>query len=236
MKIYLAFISCFKKNITDVDFFLYQSRIFIITWIAYMGYYLTRNAFAVAKIGMAQDSAVLLTKTQIGNIEAAYLTAYALGQFILGMYGDRLGTRKIVLIGMGFSILFCFLMGLSSIYILFFILFALQGFCQATGWAPLSKNLSYWFSQKERGTIMGIWSTNYTVGGLIAAPFAGFCCEYFSNWRYGFYFPSIALFLIWILFFLFQVNSPEDIKFKKENKEKEQTPNEEKISWPLLYY
>ncbi len=208
-------------------------QIFLVTWLAYAGYYLTRNAFSVAKIGMAQDN--VLNKSQISQIEASYLLAYAIGQFILGIYGDRLGTRKIVLAGMFFSVLFCFFMGFSSIFLLFLILFSLQGFCQATGWAPLSKNLSYWFSTKERGTIMGLWSTNYTIGGLIAAPFAGFCCEYFKNWRYGFFFPSIALFIVLILFFLFQINRPEDADLLKENQNNTVEETEETTSWKEIF-
>jgi len=87
----------------------------------------------------------------------------------------------------------------------------LQGLSQSTGWAPLTKNISNWFSLRERGVVMGWWATNYTIGGLIGAPFAGLMAVYFGGWRFAFFLPAIVLAIIMILFFLLQKNQPEDI-------------------------
>ncbi len=189
----------------------WRYKIFVSTWLAYAGFYLTRKSFSVAKIGMAADPDILLTKTQMSNIEAGYLVAYAIGQFLWGMTGDRYGTRKVILTGMLLSIITAIAMGLSTLIISFGVLFFIQGLCQSTGWAPLVKNFGNWFSRKERGTKMGWWCTNYAIGGFIASPFAGFCADYFTDWRYGFFVPAIALFLVWILFIILQRNKPEDV-------------------------
>ncbi len=195
----------------DKRYEFWRYRIFFITWISYVGFYLTRKSFSVAKIGMAQDPDILLTKIQMSQIEAAYLIAYAVGQFVWGISGDKFGTRKILLTGLLCSVLIAVAMGLSSTVILFGVLFCIQGICQSTGWAPLVKNMSYWFSQEERGTIMGWWATNYAIGGFIASPFAGLCADYFTNWRYGFFGPATALFVIWALVLVLQKNKPEDV-------------------------
>ena len=186
-------------------------RIFFITWLAYAGFYLTRKSFAVAKIGLAGDSNILMSKTVMGKLDFIYLTAYAIGQFIFGIFGDRFGTRKIILAGMLCSVIVGFAMGLSSIFLLFGVLMCIQGLCQSTGWAPLTKNISYWFSQRERGVVVGCWCTNYALGGFIAALLAGYAVDYFYSWRYAFFVPAAVLFGIWILFLVLQKNRPEDV-------------------------
>lgn len=195
----------------DRRYEFWRWRIFSITWLAYAGFYLTRKSFAVAKVGLADDSDILMSKTVMGNLDFIYLTAYAAGQFICGIFGDRFGTRKIVLAGMLCSVIVGFAMGLSSIVLLFGVLLGLQGLCQSTGWAPLTKNIGYWFSQRERGVVVGCWCTNYAFGGFVAALLAGYAADYFGNWRYAFFVPATALLGVWVLFLLLQKNRPEDI-------------------------
>src|SRR5215831_18985976 len=116
-------------------------QIFSITWLAYAGFYLTRKAFAVAKNELKKPEVMGLTLGQMSWIDGANSVAYALGQFMFGTLGDRLGTRVIILVGMLASVIASMLMGCSSTVMLMGILFAIQGLCQSSGWAPLSKNL-----------------------------------------------------------------------------------------------
>src|SRR5947208_1567530 len=121
-------------------------QIFIITWLAYAGFYLTRKSFAVAKIGLAADPRIGMSKSQMAWIDMANLGAYAVGQIVFGMAGDKAGPRKIVLSGMLGSVIAAVAMGASSSVILLGVLFFIQGLCQSTGWAPLTKNISAFFS------------------------------------------------------------------------------------------
>src|SRR6266446_9357849 len=68
-------------------------RIFSITWLAYAGFYLTRKAFSVAKNELKQPAIMGLTRGDMSWIDGANSVAYALGQFLFGTLGDRLGTR-----------------------------------------------------------------------------------------------------------------------------------------------
>ena len=185
--------------------------VFGVTWLAYAGFYLTRKSIAVAKIGMLSDPKLGMDKGTLGAIDAAYLIAYAVGQFVFGIAGDRFGCRKVVMIGLLVSIVAGFAMGVSSIALLFGVFFLVQGLAQSTGWAPLTKNIGCWFSRQERGRTYGWWCTNYAIGGLIATPFAGYMAERFTSWRFAFYMPAAALFMIWVLFVIFQRNRPEDV-------------------------
>jgi sugar phosphate permease len=185
-------------------------QIFSITWLAYAGFYLTRKAFSVAKNELKKPEVMGLSKADMSWIDGANSVAYALGQFVFGSLGDKAGTRIIVLTGMLASVITSIAMGYSSTVSWLALLFAVQGLCQSSGWAPLAKNLGEFFSQRERGSVMGFWCTNYALGGFFASVLAGKAAEHFG-WRYAFFVPAGVLFLIWILFFLFQRNRPEDV-------------------------
>src|SRR5262245_29665208 len=192
---------------------------------------------------MGDESTAGLTLRQMSLIDGVYLSTYAVGQFVCGICGDRSGTRKVILMGMLGSVLAGLAMGASSSALLLVLMSGLQGICQSTGWAPLTKNISNFFSQRERGTIMGLWCTNYVAGGFVASIYAG----YFGGlwgWRYAFFVPAVTLFGVWFLFLLLQRNRPEDIGLppieeyhgEKENVLNEQeAPDEEpEGSWKVI--
>jgi len=184
--------------------------IFGVTWLAYGGYYLTRKAFSIAKNELKKPEVLGLTKGQMSEMDAAYSALYALGQFFWGTLGDRYGTRRVVLFGMMASVVTAALMGTLNTALWMGALFAAQGLWQASGWAPLGKNMGEFFSQKERGSVMGFWCTNYALGGFVASIVAGYAAKWYG-WRYAFFVPAGLLALIWILFLLFQRNRPEDL-------------------------
>ncbi len=200
-----------KRFQTNPRYERWRWQVFGVTWLAYAGFYLTRKSFAVAKIGLEVDPDVMMSKLAMSWIDFGYLTAYAAGQFVWGMCGDRFGARRIVLLTMFMSVIVGCAMGVSSLVLLFGILMCVQGLCQSGGWAPLTKNMTCWFSQKERGRAMGLWCTNYAAGGAIAAAFAGWAVDHFGDWRYAFFVPAAALSGIWLLFLFLQRNRPEDV-------------------------
>jgi OPA family sugar phosphate sensor protein UhpC-like MFS transporter len=214
-----------EKDLT-FTYRIWRLRIFIITWMAYAGFYLTRKGFSVAKIILAEPDGMGATKEELALVDGAYLTAYAVGQFIWGMSGDRFGTRIVILTGMLVSVLAAVAMGASSSIapllpalswldlsrpiVVLGVLFCIQGLCQSTGWAPLSKNVGQFYSQPERGIVMGFWSTNYALGGFIASALAGWAADMWG-WRYAFWVPAGILAVVWLLFVLLQRNRPEDV-------------------------
>jgi len=187
-----------------------RAQIFFITWLAYVGFYLTRKAFAVAKIELRKEEVWGISKSTMGYIDLAYLVAYAIGQFIWGITADRVGTRRVVLTGMFVSIVMAVVAGASTITVLLGVVLFIQGLAQSTGWAPLTKNIGNFFNQRERGRVLGFWCSNYAVGGLIASTYAGWAAQYYGDWRYAFWVPAATLGVIWILFIMLQRNRPED--------------------------
>src|SRR5215471_8206020 len=194
----------------DPKYERWRWTIFGITWLAYAGFYLTRKAFSVAKNELKKPEVLGLTKGQMSAMDGAYSAAYAIGQFFWGTLGDRFGTRRVILFGMMASIVTAAVMGTVNVAWWMGVLFALQGVWQASGWAPLGKNMGEFFSQRERGGIMGFWFTNYALGGFLASIIAGYAAER-HGWRYAFFVPAGLLALVWLLFILFQRNRPEDV-------------------------
>ena len=199
-----------KPVLRDPKYERWRWQTFAITWLAYAGFYLTRKGFSAAKVALGPGTAIDLSKGQMAAIDTAYNVAYTIGQFIFGVGGDRVGTRRVILIGMFISVLAGAAMGFSTTALMFGILFSIQGFVQATGWGPLMKNVSCFFSQRERGLILGLWCTNYSLGGFVATVFAGRVGEQ-HGWQWAFWAPAATLLVVWILFLLFQRNRPEDV-------------------------
>jgi OPA family glycerol-3-phosphate transporter-like MFS transporter len=185
-------------------------QIFAVTWLAYAGFYLTRKSFAVAKIEMGKESGLGLTPEQMGWIDGALLTTYAVCLIPWGMAGDRFGPRKVILTGMLSSVVAATAMSVASLPFVLMALSGIQGVCQAAGWGPLSKNMSCFFSQRERGSMMGLWSTNYAAGGVLALLCAGYFGDLWG-WRFSFFVPACLLFGVWLLVLVFQRNRPEDV-------------------------
>ena len=151
----------------------WQVRIFAITWLAYAGFYLTRKSLSVAKIELKKPEVWGLSTETLAAVDGGYLIAYAAGQFLWGVLGDRVGTRRVVLAGMAGSVAVAVAMGSAATAAWLGVLFALQGVFQSSGWAPLTKNMGEFFPRRVRGRVMGLWCTNFALGGMIAGVVAG---------------------------------------------------------------
>src|SRR6185503_4100107 len=99
---------------------------------------------------------------------ACYLIAYAIGQFLASRMGTALGPRKNVLIGMTLSILVTVAMGVTPSIPMMMGLIAVLGLSQATGWSGNVGTMAGWFVKSERGRVMGLWSTCFTIGALLS--------------------------------------------------------------------
>ena len=200
-------------------------QIFGITWLIYASLYLTRQSFGVAKVAIGDDPAVTLARAQFGWVDSAYLTTYMLGQFLFGPLGDRFGPRRILLCGLGLSILAAVGSGFSTTLVAFVAFAVLQGVAQSTGWSNTSKTMSSWFSLRERGRVIGWWCSHYTVGAAVALWFAGWMMEYYGHprsrgepgppivafWPAAFWGPAAVLTVVLAITWLLLRDRPEDV-------------------------
>lgn len=197
----------------------WQVRIFMVTWVAYAAFYLTRQALSGAKLGILADpiASQILSREMLGTMDAIYLTVYAVGQFVWGGSADRWGVRVVVLTGLLVSAATALVMGLIPALILFLPLIAIQAAAQSTGWAALCKNVNAFYPLRTRGRMMGLWSTCFIFGGLIGTPFAGWLAYgLFDSWRMAFVGSSLVLFVIAGVFYLAQRNTLSDVGLTAE--------------------
>ncbi|NLU84517.1 MFS transporter [Rhodococcus sp. HNM0569] len=192
----------------------WRIQIFAITWVAYAGFYFTRQAFSVAKLGILEDPLVdtALTKSALANLDALYLAAYAVGQFVWGSVSDRFGPRVVVLGGLAISAVVTMFMGLLPALVFLIPLMIVQGLAQSTGWSGLLANMAQFFTIGERGRILGLWSTNYAFGGLAAAPLLGWVAYgLFDSWRAAFFAGAAVVGVVFVAVLVFQRNTPRDV-------------------------
>jgi len=190
----------------------WRIQIFVITWLAYAAFYFTRKAFSVAKLGIAEDPSFELDKSAMADLDALYLAAYAVGQFMWGVFADRFGTRVVVLGGLLTSALAALAMGTFATLPIFAACMVVQGLAQSTGWSGLCKNIGAFFATYERGRVLGLWSTCYAFGGLVATPFAGWCAYRLTHdWRMAFLSSAGVVLAVAVLFFFLQRNRPQDV-------------------------
>ena len=186
----------------------WRTKIFAATWLSYVGFYFCRKPWSVAKSSIGTEGG--FTATDLGNIGAAYLIAYAIGQFLAGGMGTKLGPRFNVLLGMGLSIIVTLLMGITLNFWVLAGLVAVNGLAQATGWSGNVGTMAAWFHQHERGKVMGAWATNFTVGSLASTWVLSWVLG-LGSWRATFYAGAAFLAAVWIQFFFLQRNKPEDV-------------------------
>jgi len=190
----------------------WRMQIFAITWLAYAAFYFTRKAFSVAKLGIAEDPGFMLDKAAMANLDAIYLAAYAVGQFTWGMLADRFGPRVVVLGGLLISAAAAVVMGSYATFPIFVTCMLIQGLAQSTGWAGLCKNIGSFFPAAQRGRVLGLWSSCYAFGGLVASPFAGWWAyTLVGTWHAAFFSSAVVVALVAVLFFFLQRNKPEDV-------------------------
>lgn len=152
-----------------------------------------------------------MDEATMGLIDSVYLVSYAVGQFIWGALADKVGPRRVLLSGLVASIVCAIAMGASTLLTAFLVINFLQGLAQSCGWAPLAKNLSCWYSRRERGRVLGLWSTNYAAGSVVAFTVAGGAIAWLGHWSYAFYVPAALLFVIFLLLYFFHADRPQDV-------------------------
>jgi sugar phosphate permease len=182
---------------------------FWVMLLGYVGYYICRKNLSAAFPLMSETFGY--TNTELGSIAFFSEIAYAIGKFINGPLGDKIGGRKIFLIGMLGAIVFNFVFSFGSSLIYFIITWCLCRYFLSMGWGGIVKTIGNWYGPERNGTIMGFISLNFQFGGVIATLFAGMLVGMGLGWRSIFIYPPLVLSVIFIWSYFASKDSPEDI-------------------------
>ncbi|OGU35143.1 MAG: MFS transporter [Ignavibacteria bacterium GWB2_35_6b] len=156
--------------------------------LGYGFFYTCRLGLSVAKKPILD--AGVLSVSEMGIIGSVLLYVYAVGKFTNGMLSDRANIKRFMSIALMLSALVNILFGLTNLFIMFVILWGLNGWFQSIGSAPSVVSICQWYSNKERGTRYGIWAGAHNIGEGLTFVVTAFLVSLFG-WRAGFIGPGI---------------------------------------------
>jgi OPA family sugar phosphate sensor protein UhpC-like MFS transporter len=185
------------------------------SWLSYFSYYFTRKNFAAVKSTIQKPLG--LGEWDLVNIDSCFYGGYAVGQVTSGFLADAIGPRRLVSFGMIASaiatIAFAYTdVAFGPVLALYFVLSAINGLVQATGWPGNGRLMASWFSTVRRGEVMGWWSTCYQAGGLAIGFLAGWLLGF--GWRVVYVVPAIYVAAVGVAYAVIVRDHPSDLGYR----------------------
>lgn len=187
--------------------------------LGYSMYYVCRTSLNVVKKPI-MDAGVLDAK-QLGVISSALLFTYAIGKFVNGFLADHSNIRRFMATGLLISTAANIVVGLLGLisakgmvisqgifYVIFAILWGINGWTQSMGAPPCVVSLSRWYPLSRRGTFYGFWSLSHNLGEFFSFLLVGGLVSLFG-WQFGFIGAAIAGIIGFIIIVLLLHDSPE---------------------------
>ena len=158
---------------------------------AYALYYVCRMAMSVVKQPLIDEG--IFTAAQLGIIGSAFYFVYAFGKFTNGFIAllqGWTGTSTMLL------------------FIVFAVIWGVNGFCQSMGAPPGVISLSRWFPLDRRGTYYSVFSATPYLGKSLSVFVLGLVVGW-MGWECGFIFSAIAGVIGSVMIFLMVSDTPE---------------------------
>lgn len=206
-----------------------QWSTFLASTLGYGLYYVCRLSLNVVKKPIVEEG--VFSEIELGIIGSVLFFTYAIGKFTNGFLADRSNIRRFMSAGLLISAIVNLLLGFTNSFILFAILWGVNGWAQSMGAAPCVVGLSRWFSDKQRGSFYGFWSASHNLGEaftfIAVASLVGA-----MGWRYGFIGAAAIGIIGSLIIWRFVHDSPESSGFyapggRKEAKEELQESKED---------
>ncbi|MBQ6776743.1 MAG: MFS transporter [Paludibacteraceae bacterium] len=196
-----------------------QWSTFIAITLGYSMYYVCRTGLNVVKKPIMD--AGILDATQLGLISSALLFTYAIGKLVNGFLADHSNIKRFMATGLLLSTIANVVVGLLGLitvktmtisitlfYLVFAVMWAINGWSQSMGAPPSVVALSRWCAKSNRGTFYGFWSLSHNLGEGLSFVFVGAVVA-MSAWYYGLIGAAVAG-LIGIIIIIFMLHdSPE---------------------------
>lgn len=196
-----------------------QWSTFIAITIGYSMYYVCRTSLNVVKKPIL-DSGTLDAK-QLGVISSALLFTYAIGKFVNGFLADHSNIKRFMATGLLLSTVANIVVGLlgfittgqavvaqTAFFVIFAILWGINGWAQSMGAPPCVVALSRWYPLSNRGTFYGFWSLSHNLGEFFSFLLVGGLVGLFG-WQYGFVGAAVAGVIGFLLIVFMLHDSPE---------------------------
>jgi sugar phosphate permease len=188
---------------------VWRTSTFLVMLFGYVGYYLIRQNLSAAFPLM--EKAFGYTNAQLGLIAATSEIAYAIGKFINGPLGDKIGGKKIFLLGMAGAIVCNLIFAFGHSLLFFVVVWCVCRYFLSMGWGGIAKTIGAWYEPEKNGTVMGWISLNFQFGGVVATLFAGYLVSQGHSWDKLFIYPAVLVCGVWIWSFYASKEKPSDV-------------------------
>jgi sugar phosphate permease len=154
-------------------------QVFLLTYVAYVTLYCGRKPLSVAKSAMGLPTATL------GNMDTAFLAAYAFGQLCLAGLSTQTSTARALALCYGGCAMAMLGFAAFESDTARIVLWGANGLFQALCYPLCVRALAPHLPHASRGKLMGIWTTSQAVGGVLANSFAAAAMSRWG-WRAAF--------------------------------------------------
>jgi OPA family glycerol-3-phosphate transporter-like MFS transporter len=149
--------------------------------VGYAAFYLCRAnveaAFPLLKQGFG------FSKTQLGLLSSVPIAAYAVGKVLMGALGDVIGGKRLIVLAAAGSVAATFAFGASGALGAFIVCASANRFFQSGGWSGAVHVIARRFEPARHGLVMGVMSTSYELGNVVALLLCSAITRVLSGWR-----------------------------------------------------
>jgi ACS family glucarate transporter-like MFS transporter len=193
-----------------------ESRVrwFLVSWLFILGAvaYLDRINLSIAGSFIATE--FRLTNVQLGSLTSAFLMGYALFQTVGGWLADRLGSRRVLAVGvLWWGIFTSLTAAVPSAIVSAILVLAAARFLLGAGEAVLfpasNQFISRWIPSQERGVANGLIFAGVGVGAG-ATPFLITYIMVHYGWRWSFWISAIIGLAAGAVWYFIARDTPEE--------------------------
>lgn len=179
---------------------------FLSATIGYALYYVCRLSMNIVRKPIVD--AGVFTETELGIIGSCLFFVYAVGKMANGFLADRCNARRFMATGLALTAIVNLVLGMSSMFIVFAVLWGLNGWFQSMGAPAGVVSLNRWFDNKDRGTYYGFWSASHNIGEAITFITVAMLVGW-AGWRSGMIGAGIIGFVGLAIILLFMRDTPQ---------------------------
>lgn len=181
----------------------YRWVILLIMWIvAFVG---VTSQFQLSALAYEIIPKFNLTSKQFAMVLSAPMLPAVLFSMASGALADRFGVKRVVAVGLSFSVIGLCFRHMATNFLELFILMFLSGIGIALLNANIAKVIGVWFPKEQIGTAMGIYFTGTAVGMTVALATSAM----FPTVKSAFITVGIMMIICWILWMVFIKDKPE---------------------------
>jgi len=210
-----------------------------------MSFVMTDDTFKREMLGIPSNTiltpALIATfKEQMGLVDAAFKTLYAIGFLIAGWLIDKLGTKKGFSIGIIVWSIAGMLTGLVQSFLHLRLVRALLGLGESTNFPSAIKTVSEWFPKKERSFASGVLNAGSNIGVILTALSIPYIIIHYG-WRTAFITTGLLGFILLITWLLNYKKPQQSKKLSAQElayitQDNQQTPSQKIPFFKLFKY